>query len=183
MLKFTNADKTAALFNNVSFSLATPENWQSIGDSPTREAVLAYLAEGNTPQLMDTPSLATLKQALILKIDADIDAIYTVVVGNRFAEYQDAAAEAKAFKDAGYTGTAGASVAGWATVKGQTNTWAANDILATATAWKSAQAQMRGARLTHKENAKAATSATQYNAVNTSWNATLNALKAALGVA
>lgn len=55
MLKFTNPEKTAAQFNNVFFSLTTPENWQSIGDSPTREAVLAYLEEGNTALPADTP--------------------------------------------------------------------------------------------------------------------------------
>lgn len=182
MLKFTNTDKTSAQFNNVFITLTTPENWASIGDSPTREAVLAYLKAGNTAQLVDTPSLATLKQAFILKVDADIDAIYGVIVGNRYAEYQDAATEAKTFKDALYLGTAGASVTSWATVKAQTNTWAADDILATANAWKGAQAQMRNVRLTHKENARVATTNAQLQAVQASWAATLIAVKNALGI-
>lgn len=55
MLKFTNTEKTAALFNNMSFSLTSPENWASIGDGPTREAVLAYLSAGNNSLLFDIP--------------------------------------------------------------------------------------------------------------------------------
>ena len=54
MLKFTNQEKTAATFNGAPFSLDAPENWASIGDTPTREAVLAWLAEGNTPEPADT---------------------------------------------------------------------------------------------------------------------------------
>ena len=183
MLKYTNTQKTAAQFNGAFFSLAAPEDFNSIGDSPTRDAALAFLAAGNAAEVVTQPALAQLKAALILKIDADIDAIYTVVVGNRFAEYQDAASEAKAFKDAGYTGAVGTSVAGWATVKAQTNTWAANDILATANSWKAAQAQMRSVRLTHKENARVATTNAQLAAVNGSWLATLAAIKTSLGIA
>lgn len=55
MLKFINAEKTAASFNGASFALDAPENWESIGDGPTREAVLAWLAEGNIPAPMDVP--------------------------------------------------------------------------------------------------------------------------------
>lgn len=55
MLKFTNVDKTSATFNGASFSLTTPEDWDSIGDTPTREAVHAWLAAGNTPEPADVP--------------------------------------------------------------------------------------------------------------------------------
>ena len=50
MLKYTNIEKTAAQFNGAFFSLAAPENFSSIGDGPTREAVLKYLSEGNLPE-------------------------------------------------------------------------------------------------------------------------------------
>lgn len=53
MLKFTNTTKTAAAFNGAFFSLEAPEDWASIGDGPTRQAVLAWLAEGNTPESAD----------------------------------------------------------------------------------------------------------------------------------
>ena len=54
MLKYTNTEKTSATFNGASFGIDAPENWASIGDTPTREAVLAWLAEGNTPEPADT---------------------------------------------------------------------------------------------------------------------------------
>lgn len=50
MLKYTNPEKTAAQFNGAFFSLAAPEDFSTIGDGPTRESVLAWLAEGNVPE-------------------------------------------------------------------------------------------------------------------------------------
>lgn len=56
MLKFNNIEKTSANFNGASFTLTTPEDWDSIGDGPTRESVLAWLAiEGNVPELFVAP--------------------------------------------------------------------------------------------------------------------------------
>lgn len=68
MLKFANEEKTAAVFNGVYFSLATPEDWNSIGDVPTREAVLAWIAAGNTPDPASpvaNPRIAEIKAELI----------------------------------------------------------------------------------------------------------------------
>lgn len=55
MLKYTNTQKTAAQFNGAFFSLAAPEDFESIGDGPTRRAVLDWLAAGNTPELYVAP--------------------------------------------------------------------------------------------------------------------------------
>lgn len=55
MLKFTNTQKTAASFNGASFSLAAPDDFASIGDGPTRDAVLDWLEDGNLPLPADTP--------------------------------------------------------------------------------------------------------------------------------
>lgn len=49
MLKYTNTTKTSAQFNGAFFTLAAPEDFASIGDGPTRDAVLKWLAAGNTP--------------------------------------------------------------------------------------------------------------------------------------
>lgn len=57
MLKFTNLDKTAATFNGAYFSLAAPEDWNSIGDGPTREAVKKWLNDGNPALPKDPPTL------------------------------------------------------------------------------------------------------------------------------
>ena len=51
MLKYTNLEKTGAQFNASFFSLAAPEDFSTIGDGPTREQVLTWLAvEGNMPE-------------------------------------------------------------------------------------------------------------------------------------
>ena len=53
MLKFINQQKTSARFFDAFFSLAAPEDWNSIGDGPTREKVKAWLTAGNTPEPAD----------------------------------------------------------------------------------------------------------------------------------
>lgn len=65
MLKFTNTQKTAAVFNGAFFSLESPEDWKSIGDGPTRDAVFAWLAKGNTPLPVYVPPWAPVKAALL----------------------------------------------------------------------------------------------------------------------
>ena len=70
----------------------------------------------------------------------------------------------------------------WAAAKSQTNQWAADDILATATAWKTAQRSMRVARLMHKENARSALDKPTLSAVEASWETTLVAIKTGLGL-
>lgn len=57
MLKFTNYEKTAAQLNGSFFTLSSPENWDSIGDGPTREAVLKWLKDGNLALPKDPPTL------------------------------------------------------------------------------------------------------------------------------
>lgn len=62
MLKYTNTQKTAASFNGAYFTLSAPEDWESIGDGPTRRAVLDWLAAGNTPEPADPAPPAPPKQ-------------------------------------------------------------------------------------------------------------------------
>lgn len=127
-----------------------------------------------------SPAVQQARSAAIGRsIDADVDAIYAAVQGNRGAEYALAEAEATAFKAAGYTGTAPGSVASWATVKGQSNTWATDDILATAALWRGAQAAMRAKRLKCKEDAKAPATV---QAAMDEWAAFVLSLKSQLGV-
>lgn len=134
-------------------------------------------------EAVDLHPIAEVRSELMLKIDADIDEIYKQVVGNRLSEYQQAAAEAQAFKDVNYIGLAGSCVTAWATIKMNTPKWAADEILTAAATLRSAQSQMRFARLNHKENARKANNKAQIESVNTSWEATLSAIKAALGIA
>lgn len=69
-LKYTNANQTSATLNGASFTLASPGDWDSIGDGPTREAVKAWLAAGNTPLPADAPTLDDVKDAKKAEIRA-----------------------------------------------------------------------------------------------------------------
>ena len=107
------------------------------------DGVWGLTAQGTAAQ---AAQLATASADLVLQIDADTDAIYQQVIGNRAAEYTVAEAEALAYADAGYTGTVPASVASWATAKGWAAQAAADDIIATATAWRTNSATSRSSR-------------------------------------
>lgn len=117
--------------------------------------------------------------AFCRKIDADVDVIYAAVQGNRVTEYLIAESDATAYKAAGYAGTVPQSVACWATAKAKTSQWAADDILATAVAWRGAQSNIRAMRLACKETAKAASDLT---AVTAQWAGFLTTVRSALGV-
>lgn len=55
-IKYTNAENTAILIDgNESTGLSAPNDWDSIGDGPTREAVLAWIAAGNVPEPYQPP--------------------------------------------------------------------------------------------------------------------------------
>lgn len=124
--------------------------------------------------------LAVARAAFIHQIDADTDAIYRAVQGDRAMEYLQAEQEAKQFKKDGYTGDVPDSVASWASAKGETATWATDDILTTARGWRQAQSAIRVTRLTCKEQARAATDLAP---VVAQWAGFLVTVKAALGVA
>ena len=123
--------------------------------------------------------LAAARANLIRQIDADTDAIYRAVQGDRAMEYVLAESDAKAYKSAGYTGTVPDSVASWASAKGETATWATDDILTTARGWRQAQSAIRATRLTCKEQAR---TATDLAPVVAQWAGFVVAIKTALGV-
>ena len=102
-------------------------------------------------------ALDAARAALIRQIDAEADAITRAKQGDRALEYLLAEEEAQAYKDAGYTGTVPDSVTSWATPNGKSAQWAADDILATAVAWRAAQSSIRAARLACKISASTAT--------------------------
>lgn len=127
--------------------------------------------------------LATASAALVKQIDEDTDALYAAVIGNRAAEYTAAETEATAFADGGYTADpAPASVASWATAKGWTAQAAADDIIATATAWRTAQAAIRAARLLRKEQARTAADLAALATTRAQWAGFVAAVRAQLGV-
>jgi hypothetical protein len=128
------------------------------------------------------PPLATAITNLILRIDADVDAIYAAVIGNRSDEYNAANTEAAAFKAAGYTGTAPASVQSWATAKGWTATQAADDILTAAAHLATLRDTIRAHRLAKKEAARTAANKAALDTVAAQWSAALASIRAAAGL-
>ena len=127
--------------------------------------------------------LAAAIAATVQKIDADTDALYAAVTGNRGMEYITAEAEATAFAGGGYTADpAPASVASWATAKGWTAQAAADDIIATATAWRAAQAAIRAARLLRKERARTAADLAALATTRAQWAGFVAAIREQLGV-
>ena len=123
------------------------------------------------------------KAALILQIDTDTDALIRAVIGERGSEYELAEKEATAYKAAAYPATpVPSSVSSWAIAKGWTNTVAADDIIAAATGWRSAQSALRAARLLRKQQAANAADAAALDVIKESWNSFLSGIKTSLGV-
>ncbi len=142
---------------------------------------LAWIDLGNTPTPYTAPT-PTISECL-LKIDADVDAIYGAVLGNRAQEYSLASTEAQTYKAAGYTGTVPGSVQSWAIAKGWTAAQATDDILATAAQWVGAQSAIRAARLARKEQIRATTNdAASRLSVMTAWNQFVSYIRGQLGI-
>lgn len=144
------------------------------------DAAAAAEAQAAADAAQDAYDLAhPTRKALLLKIDADTDAIYRAVQGDRAMEYLQAEQEARQFKKDGYTGDVPDSVASWASAKGETATWATDDILTTARGWRQAQSAIRATRLTCKEQAR---TANDLAPIASQWAAFVVAIKTALGV-
>ncbi|MBM2885670.1 hypothetical protein JFK97_14835 [Chromobacterium phragmitis] len=135
----------------------------------------AWLAQGNAPQPKE--SLDQLRQRLLFSLDAAADAASQPYAGSelRALEYRQAAAEAQAYKDAGYKGDAPAGVQAWADAKGLSGKDAADGILAKAMAAEQALAAIRAVRLKAKE---AVRNAMSLDAVQTAADSALAALQA-----
>lgn len=140
---------------------------------PTKEELDAIAAEEVARVL------TAARAALIRQIDADTDAIYRAVQGDRAMEYLQAEQEARQFKKDGYTGDVPDSVESWASAKGETATWATDDILTTARGWRQAQSSIRATRLTCKERARVESDLAPIAAA---WAGFAVAIKTALGV-
>ena len=152
----------------------------SEGNIPfTEEEETAWAAEQAAIALTAIPNA---KNAALLKIDADTDAIYGAILGNRAEEYTSASDHAAAYKAANYTGTVPPGVQSWAVAKSWTATKAADDILATRDAWIPAQNAIRAARLLRKEQVRAATDAAGISGVLTAWAGFVVYMRGQLGL-
>ncbi|CAB4163229.1 hypothetical protein UFOVP814_12 [uncultured Caudovirales phage] len=124
----------------------------------------------------------TRKTNLIKQVDAQVDAIMRDCIGERATEYQRAETQARAYKAAGYTGTAPTTVRVWAETKAWTNRQAADDIIAQADAWVTAQDAIRENRLKTKEALRVAANDAQLAAAQTAWGGFVSYIRNALGV-
>lgn len=146
------------------------------------QAEMAASGLALTEQDLAAQALQAARAAAVHAIDADTDAIYGAVVGNRATEYALAEAEADAFRDAGYTGTAPGGVAAWAAAKGWPAQQAADDILTTAAQWRTAQAAIRAQRLAAKEAVRTAADPAAVGAALAGWRGFAAQIRALLGL-
>jgi hypothetical protein len=101
------------------------------------------------------PTPAEIKVANLKKIDANVDLLYALAIGNRATEYSEAEVQATSYKNTGYSGTTPPYVASWLSynTKGLTTAQqAADDILTQASTWRSASSAIRSNRLAAKKN-------------------------------
>lgn len=120
--------------------------------------------------------------ALCAQIDTTADAARRAVAGDplRAVEYERAAAEAQAFKDAGYPADAvPRTVAAWA-ISGRTAQQAADNILLESAAYTEALYQIREARLGAKELVRHAMAAGNLEQAQTIATSTIAAIQAAV---
>ena len=128
-------------------------------------------------------ALANEAAGLVKQIDADADSIYSAALGHRATEYAQAEAEAQAYKEGGYSASAVPDyVLAWATATGNTAQWAADDILSTAAAWRTAQTAIRSSRLACKEAVRKAADFDSLEAAKDAWQAASQAIRAQLGL-
>ena len=164
--------------------------WDERLDGPLPEITLGGMVRDGDSLVVDSDLLASTTAAILAqqkaqavsRIDSDADEIYNAVIGNRATEYAQAEADALAYRAAGDSGAVPSSVASWATAKGWTATQATDNILATATAWRTAQAAIRAARLLRKEQVRSAGAGSGIDTAMASWAGFVAAIKGQLGI-
>lgn len=171
-------------------SMPTYSTWthRAVLDMPVHDAsandgagawVQAWRVEA-LPEADVAQSLTQRKLHLVQRIDSDVDMLIQRVMGNRASEYELAEKEALQFKAAGYAGDVPASVQSDADANGQTPRWSTERILATASAWRTAQATLRARRLMAKAQAKQAASHDAVDVVEAAWAAGFAEISAGL---
>lgn len=135
------------------------ERYLQVIASPPAGMARSHDADG-LPILIAAPPYVPTAEELCQRIDTAADSARRAVAGDplRAVEYDRAAAQAQAFKDADYQGTVPPMVAAWA-ISGRTPQQAADSILAEAAQYNGALVQLRTVRLQAKELIRAAINA------------------------
>jgi hypothetical protein len=134
-----------------------------------------------TPVEPPAPTLQELQSESVRAVDADADAIYVAVLGNRGPEYERAERDALDFQSAGFSGPVPPYVATWASASGMTDQAAAEDILAQAAAWNAAAIAIRQNRLSSKAAIRAAQDEQGVAAALSAWTGFVQVIKTQLG--
>lgn len=130
-------------------------------------------------KLKDIELSARIKDALS-SIDALNDTLITLVIGRRDTEYLIAEHQAQEYIKSGYKGNSFPYVSSWAIAKNETDEWAADNIIETATAWREVQSDLRAKRLLHKENVRNSATLQDIDTVMASWQLYIKTLKQSL---
>lgn len=162
--------------------LAAPIDW-SAQPSPTAEL---YWRDDGNHVWVETAALADIKAAATTKTFADVDAVIWDAVGNRTREYELAEQAARAFAAAGYQGEVSRLVTAYAlnnpTMQEQSNEWAAQNIIARASAFDWATEEMRDKRMYYGVRMQSAATHTELAAAVSGWNDFIAGLRAQLGL-
>ncbi|NML62274.1 hypothetical protein HHL21_14550 [Massilia sp. RP-1-19] len=138
------------------------------------------------PPAFSAEALEELKAHAIAQTYADVDSVYDAAIGRRATEYADAESAARQYVAGGYVGTASSYVADFAmdnpTGLQQTDAWAADNIIARADAFRSAQLSMRSTRFVRQKGMRGAASKAELAVVVEQWNGFIASLRAQLGV-
>lgn len=148
---------------------------------------MEWLAAGNTPQPAPVAPIAEIRIAAQRRVDADAGRITIDTIGGLAEEYTTAEKHALEFQAAGYLPPVPASVQSWSDAKAIrgivfTPQQAAEDILATAAAWRGALDLIRQQRLAAKAHIDMAADASAVDAAYSAWLGFVAAIRAQLGL-
>ena len=146
------------------------------------DTFVAKLLEG-VVVWVDTQVLADAIDAAVAKCYPDIDAVYADAIGNRAVEYTDAETDARAFIAGGaVTENVSSFAVSNPTGQPQTNQWAAEQIIARADAFKTAQVAMRTQRFDTQSAIRACASLATLAQVVYLWDQFITNLRTQLGL-
>lgn len=157
--------------------------YQVLDNGVVRDATPEEAAEIDARKLVD---LDALKTEALSAAYSDVDKVTFDAVGNRVEEYKAAETAARAYADAGYTGTVDEYVSSYAlhnpTGAEQTNQWAADQIVARADSFRAAQKSMRAQRFESQAAIRAATTPDELEAAVNTWDAFIASTRSQLGL-
>lgn len=157
--------------------------YQAIFADQSNGASIQSDANGNPiPVFPPAFTLAEIQAQGCSNIDSAAQAVYNGIGSSSpgmLAEYQQANADAQAYKAAGYTGAIPATIECWVTASGMTPQAATDNIIETAGAWIGCLNAIRAARLLGKAAVKKATSITDAQAAATAAISQIQAIASA----